>query len=41
MTEENKAVGAELLFECAVCNKVYNKSGMCSECQAVLKPKGG
>ncbi len=43
MAEEIKHVGekTQLIFECAVCKKVYKQPGMCAECQLVLKPKGG
>ena len=31
----------QLVFECAVCKKVYKKPGACNACDEILKPKGG
>ena len=31
----------QLVFQCAVCKRVYKKPGMCNVCDEVLKPKGG
>ena len=41
--EEEELVGAytRLLFECAICKRVYKKPGMCQQCDVVLKLKGG
>jgi hypothetical protein len=32
---------AQLVFECAVCEKTFNHPGMCQACHAILKPRGG
>jgi hypothetical protein len=41
--DEEELVGkyTQLIFECTICKKVYKKPGMCSTCDAILKPKGG
>ena len=31
----------QLVFQCAVCKKVYKKGGVCNTCDELLKPKGG
>lgn len=30
----------ELAYECAVCERTYDKPGMCQVCKLALKPKG-
>ena len=41
--DEEELVGkyTQLIFECAVCKKVYKKSGICNTCDEILKAKGG
>jgi hypothetical protein len=43
--EEQHGVAAvgphtQLVFECAVCEKVYDNPGMCQACKVMLKPRG-
>lgn len=40
---EDELVGkyTQLIFECAVCKRVYKKSGTCNVCDQILRPKGG
>lgn len=41
--DEKELVGkyTDLVFQCAVCKKTYKKPGMCTQCDIMLKPKGG
>ncbi|MEM5802156.1 MAG: hypothetical protein QXQ18_02085 [Candidatus Aenigmatarchaeota archaeon] len=32
---------SQLIFECAICARIYNKPGICDICKVTLKPKGG
>lgn len=43
MTDEVKDEGkyTELVFECQICRRIYKDPGMCSQCNVLLKPKGG
>jgi hypothetical protein len=45
--ESKKKIGAiivgpytKLVFECAVCKKIYKDPGMCEACNVILKPRG-
>ncbi|MBI2547314.1 MAG: hypothetical protein HYW23_02600 [Candidatus Aenigmarchaeota archaeon] len=41
--DEKESAGkyTRLVFECAVCKKVYKKPGVCKICDTILKPSGG
>jgi len=39
--EELVGKKTQLLFECAICKKIYKEPGMCQQCDLLLKIKGG
>lgn len=39
-SQEKKEQQAEVVYECAICEKTYGGPGMCQACHVLLKPRG-